>query len=56
MGIEKINELKGKLIDLEEKREKLRGELAGLRNIKKNQKESMNGVLEHKDFPTKKES
>tara|TARA_B110000285_G_scaffold183401_1_gene207558 strand:- start:278 stop:418 length:141 start_codon:yes stop_codon:yes gene_type:complete len=38
VGLEKINELKGKLIDLDEKREKLESELDGLRNIKKDQK------------------
>lgn len=53
MGLEKINELKGKLIALEEKREKLKSELDGLRNIKKDQKKTMNGVLETKNFPDK---
>jgi seryl-tRNA synthetase len=53
VGLEKINELKGKLIALEEKREKLKSELDGLRNIKKDQKKTMNGVLETKNFPDK---
>ena len=53
VGGEKINELKGKLIDLQEKENNLQSEMNGLKNVKNEQDISLKSGLNNKNMPEK---
>ena len=53
VGIEKVNELKGKLIDLEKVQKDLQSQMDGLRKIKDEQWKNLEQIGEIKNYPGK---